>query len=319
MATSSGTSLSSSHQKTDDHFNSVLLGLGFEEWIVTLGVYVHKKREVQMAIHVDDLIATGKDRELRWLSKELQRLFEMKVDFLGPEKECSQEVAYLGRLIRWTSDGVTIEGDRKHVDNLLKLLGMKECNTVSTPMIASEGGKSEEDDNELLDAVNAKKYRGGTALILYMSQDRCDLTAAACHLARRMASPGRRDVERLKRVARYLKGAPHVELLMAWQDPASDLKLYTDSDWANCKTTRKSHSGGALFVGQHLVSHWCRIQPTIALSSGEAEVYSSCKGLSNSIGVWNTLRELNGPAWGKMTMLVDASVCKAVILRKGAG
>ena len=106
---------------------------------------------------------------------------------------------------------------------------------------------------------------------------------------------------------------------MKWQDSSSQLQLYTDSDWGNYRVTRKSHSGGALCLGQHLLAHWCRIQPSIALSSGEAEIYSSCRGLSNSLGIWNTLHELSGPEWGRLSLHVDASVCKSVVLRRGAG
>ena len=72
-------------------------------------------------------------------------------------------------------------------------------------------------------------------------------------------------------------------------------------------------------MNQHMISHWCRIQPSIAWSSGEAELFAGSRGLSNGIGIWNTLKELRGADWGKMRHHVDASACKSILLRKGSG
>ena len=54
--------------------------------------------------------------------------------------------------------------------------------------------------------------------------------------------------------------------------------LYTDSDWAGDKETRRSTSGGCLMLGQHVISHWSKSQSNIALSSGEAELNAAVKG-----------------------------------------
>ena len=97
------------------------------------------------------------------------------------------------------------------------------------------------------------------------------------------------------------------------------LRVETDSDWANDTRTRKSHSGGAILCGGHLLQHWSRIQPVIALSSGEAELYSSVCGLSRFAGLVNLLRELRGEEWATLQHEVDASVCKSILLRKGPG
>ena len=74
-----------------------------------------------------------------------------------------------------------------------------------------------------------------------------------------------------------------------------------------------------MFLNQHLISHWCRIQPSIAYARGEAELYSGNLGLSRSIGHWNTLKELRGDSWGTIRHHVDAAGCKAILMRKGCG
>ena len=107
---------------------------------------------------------------------------------------------------------------------------------------------------------------------------------------------------------------------MAAYQESTNVKLTTDSDWANEARTRKSHSGGLLQVGHHLVQHWCRRQPVIALSSGEAELYSSVCGLTRMLGLVNVVREMRGQMWGDhLVHALDASACRSMLLRHGSG
>ena len=47
---------------------------------------------------------------------------------------------------------------------------------------------------------------------------------------------------------------------------------YSDSDWAGCRTTGKSTSGGLVMVGRHLIKSWSRTEDSVTLSSAEAEL-----------------------------------------------
>ncbi len=55
---------------------------------------------------------------------------------------------------------------------------------------------------------------------------------------------------------------------------ALDINAYTDSDWAGCHKTRKSTSGTAAQALGCTVIALSRTQQTLALSSGEAELYA---------------------------------------------
>ena len=202
---------------------------------------------------------------------------------------------------------------------------METCKPVNSPMTAED---FKDDDRmkmeaqlEVLPQGAARLYRRGTALAVYMSQDRPDLSAAACELATRMQDPTEYDWERLKRLCRSVKGCPRCVLCYPWQHQEStNVKLTTDSDWVNEARTRKSHSRGMLQVGHHLVQHWCRRQTMIALSSGEAELYSSVCGLTRMLGLVNVLREMRGQMWGDpLVHALDASACKSMLLRHGSG
>ena len=50
----------------------------------------------------------------------------------------------------------------------------------------------------------------------------------------------------LKRIVRYLKGAPGAKSLIEIITPSKLVNVYTDSDWAGQATTCKSTSGGVV-------------------------------------------------------------------------
>ena len=89
------------------------------------------------------------------------------------------------------------------------------------------------------------------------------------------------------------------------------------SDWAGDKRTGKSTSGRCPMAGNHLIKSWSTNQQTVATSSGEAELNSSVKGISEIIGIINLSFEL-GFCWN-VRHSVDASACKGIMIRSGAG
>lgn len=295
-----------------EHCGETLKNLGFEESVVMPSVFVHKARGIELVIHVDDFLAAAEELQLDWLMEEISKVYENKAVILGPESHQKQSGTYLGRSIKWTDAGIEVEGNPKHAIELLTSLGMLNCRSVTTPLTQEDykGPRSKATSVNIAEGLgdsgerplppgDARLYRKCAALAVYLAQDRPDLSAASCHLSKFMAVPTANAFAKLKRVARYLRGAPRCVVSFRWQDETESLTLVTDSDWADCRMTRKSHSGGAILLGDHLISHWCRIQPTIALSSGEAELYSGVYGLTRLLNVLNVARDLRGGAPGE--------------------
>ena len=90
-----------------------------------------------------------------------------------------------------------------------------------------------------------------------------------------------------------------------------------DSDHAGCARTRKSTSGGIIRWGAHILKWWSKTQPTIALSSGEAELFALVKSTSEGLGVIAAMEE-----WGIEADLVvksDAVAAIGMVKRQGLG
>ena len=104
----------------------------------------------------------------------------------------------------------------------------------------------------------------------YLSQDRSDVQFAVKELSRGMSSPTVMDRNQLKTFGRYLLDRPRVITFFRYQDEVTIIDGWADSDYAGCRRTRKSTSGGVIMLGGHLIKSWSSTQAIIALSSGEA-------------------------------------------------
>ena len=64
--------------------------------------------------------------------------------------------------------------------------------------------------------------------------------------------------------------------------------------------------------------HWSKMQSNVALSSAEAELNATVKGLSELIGLYNLVRETQ-KVEPYLSLHTDASACKGMLLRHGSG
>ena len=99
--------------------------------------------------------------------------------------------------------------------------------------------------------------------------------------------------------------------------PSDIISAYTDSDWASCPESRRSTSGGLLRLGSHTISFWCRLQGSVSLSSGEAELTSMIRGCSEGLLLTNLLHEMNFSA--KLHVYCDSSSARGIAQRDGVG
>ena len=122
-----------------------------------------------------------------------------------------------------------------------------------------------------------------------------------------------------KRLARYLLECPR--LVWTFEQDGSDdadvIDVYSDSDWAGCKATRKSTSGGMIAVAGVAVKTWASTQKTVARSSGEAEYYALVKAAAEALGFQAVARDLG---WEMpIRIWVDSTAAKGMASRTGLG
>ena len=129
---------------------------------------------------------------------------------------------------------------------------MEDCKPVCTPMITRRK-LSKDDDSTIVDKT---LYKSMICKLIYLTQSRLDISNVVSIVGRFAAEPKQSHLMAVRRIFRYLKGTIDYGL---WYPKSENVQLhvYTDADWAGCIDDRKSTSGGAVFLGDRLVS-WIR-------------------------------------------------------------
>ena len=259
-------------------------------------------------------MTVGEPEDLEWLKGEMQKRFEIKTQWIGHNEEVEGKV--LNRVVRITEEGWEYEADQRHGELIVATLNMSEAKGVTSP---GEDPKPwrEEEEAELLGPAQAKEYRTLAARANYLALDRPDIQYAVKECCRGMAAPVVGDRRKLKRLARYLLEVPRLVSTFPFQGPQGELTGYSDSDWAGCKRTARSTSGGAVLVGAHCVKTWSSTQKNITLSSAEAELVACVKMSTELLGMVQLLAD-----WGEYCeakVYVDSNAAIGVTQRKGNG
>ena len=226
-------------------------------------LYFHPVFKLVLLCHVDDLMLAR------------PRAFSRArfVDFLRQRGLRIGSVTMLSYFV-----GIQVARDRtnrkikmhqdRYVNDMLLRFGMVDCNRVTSPMLPTN--ESFQDSDKLNDN-DAKWYRELVGSLLWLAKaTRPDIQFAVTKLTRFMRQPNRSALVAAKRVLRFLKGsADHALEYGGGHDLC--LSAQCDSSWGNDADTRRSFAGYFFAVNGGAISWRAHLQPTVALSTVEAE------------------------------------------------
>ena len=305
-------------QAWEELYASKLMGVGFVRGDGSPVAFYHPERDLAVVVHGDDFTFSGTDSHLDWIELLMKGWFEVKVRArLGPDVKDDKEIVILGRLVRWETDGITYQADPKHRRIVMEKFGL----TAESKALTVNGKADDpEEDEEELTAEEATEFRSVAARLNFAAQDCPDIQFPTKEACREMASPTPAAWGRVKRLARYLLGREAAVLMFEWLYEEPGLDTYTDSDWAGCRRTRRSTSGGVIMRGPHCIKTWSTTQGPLALSSAEAEYYSMVEGVLKAKGVQTFgkeigIRHLDSP----IVLHTDSSAAKSFACRRGLG
>ena len=303
----------------EQHYVEKLTGAGFRRGVGAPTVFYNAGTGVRVVVHGDDFTFAGVREELEKVRDMMRDWYDIKMrGIMGSGNDEVKEVEILGRSVRWTTEGIEYEGDRRHRESLLKEEGLDEgSKPVVSPVERSEGRPDGGDEVELV-GEERRRFRSMAARLNYVGQDRSDVQYATRGVCAEMARPTEGGRKKVKRVIRYMLGVEKVVWRMGeWEDGEEvGVGVYVDSDWAK-EATRKSTSGGMLTVGGVGVKHWSRTQATRALSVGEAEYYALVTGCKEGLGMQSLLRDMGWES--QVVVWSDSSTAKGIASRRGLG
>ena len=188
-------------------------------------------------------------------SSTLEQLLPPKITNLGPARQ------FLGIDIQRHADGSTSLGQPAFIQTILKCFDMEKAYPAQTPLDAHV--KLDEiainKTPRLLDSKDQKLYQAIIGSLMYAAlPTRPDISFAVAALCRYNSQPRTGHMTAARRVIRYLKGTTDLRLHFrsGGTDTLANGKLngmrisgYTDSDWANDSSDRKSRGGYIFGLG----------------------------------------------------------------------
>jgi hypothetical protein len=150
---------------------------------------------------------------------------------------------------------------------------MLECKPAPTPAQQLDLTDPALPPGDPLSPAQHELYRKIVGSTLYAANTtRIDIAHTVGMLARFVCAPTTTHLVAAKRLLRYLRGTMDYRLQFS-NTGQSDLHLtvYADSNWSGDKTDRKSTTGYIVQLNSNTISWQSKKQPTVALSSTEAE------------------------------------------------
>ncbi|KAL3687453.1 hypothetical protein R1sor_013762 [Riccia sorocarpa] len=241
---------------------------------------------VFILIYVDDLLVTANhSRRIQQLVNLLTKNFEMS--------GIGDLTNYLHVKFSQTNAGIFMS-QLAYVQSILSDLKLTECNLAITPM--SEGLKLVSEMGE--EDVDVKSYSRIVGKLLWLTNTRPDICYAVGIVSRFLQKPQVSHLNAIKRICQYLKGTVNHCIFFSREAKSllhgcvatslkeeDDLKLlgFTDADWAGDPETRRSTGGFVFRMGPSLISWSSKRQPTVSLSSAEAEYRCLAEGAKEGI------------------------------------
>ena len=277
-------------------------------------------------LHVDDILLTG-DREYvtNVLIPKFKEKYKISYDLVD---EPGGELSFLKRR-HWlySENEMVIQPHVKHTAKLFELLGIK--TTLHPKKTPAHPEINEPDVSKELSPEEGSKFRTCIGILLYLSADLIECQFVIRYLAQSMKTPTEKAYGVLRHLGLYLLGCVEQGLSLKikpaahglyhdYGDGTHVLEVFSDSDWAAHKGTRKSVSSVALFYRGCLIYSASRGQKVISLSSAEAELHAAVSATCDAILVQLCLQFLLGNPL-KMFLYIDNSAARQVLQRSGVG
>ncbi|KAJ4718340.1 Retrovirus-related Pol polyprotein from transposon TNT 1-94 [Melia azedarach] len=264
-------------------FDSYMIEIGYTRSPYDCCVYYSKATNgslIYLVLYVDDmLIAAENKSDVQKLKDLLSVEFEMK-DLGAARKILGMEI------YRDRSKKKLFLSQKGYIQKILSRFGMSTAKPIDTPSAANAlmsvafAPKSVE-EKEYMSRVLYASVVG--SLMYAMVCTRPDLAQSVSVVSRFMGEPGKEHWQAVKRIFRYLKGTFDVGLIYRG-DTQCLVTGFSDSDYAGDVDSRRSMTGYVFTLGSSVVSCKATLQPTVTLSTTEAEYMALTEAAKE--GIW---------------------------------
>jgi hypothetical protein len=282
-----------------------LVGQGFEPMATDPCLFKKMKDGVPIFImlYVDDLMLVSNDKALiEEIKTQIKKRFEVK--------DMGDAQFVIGLQLERFGDTVYL-GQANYTKELLKEADMWDCSEKTTPM---ETDWKHDAKSPRLSPVEETRFRSILMKISYLAQQtRPDLMFAVYTLAQYQSVCTQHDMIALTRIMRYLRGTWDLGLTFTkdvsgkciiMDQPDLRPEVYADASYAQ-EEGRKSRSGYVFLIAGAAVTWFSKNQPTVALSSTEAEYKALSDAVKEVLWIKMFIKELGLEGLNDVTINQD--------------
>ena len=249
-------------------------------------------------VYVDDLIFTGS-----WTSRIEAMMRAMETQFEMTDLGLLHY--FLGFEIYQTPRGIFFS-QQKYTRSILERFQMTSCRPIGTPLEPAENVSLHDPSPQ----IDLDRYRNVVGCLVWLSYSRPDICYAVSILSSFSTKPRQQHWNCAMRTLRYIRGTFDHGVFYRHSSGCT-LFGWCDSDWAGNPDTRRSTTGVVFTLGSGPISWSSKRQPTVALSSTEAEYRAACFAACEAIWLRRLLGELSFPQ-AATTLLCDNQSCIAI-------
>ena len=286
--------LKQSGRNWNNTIDAYLIENGFQKSINDPCFYYKQEENIFLLVWVDDLLISADSCAVESVKETLTNKFKMK--------DLGQVSLFLG-IEFGTEIGQVTMSQEKYIAKILDRFGMQDCKPRATPCELNP----QVTESDPLNESELKLYRQIVGALIYvMTATRPDISYTITKLSQYMSCALKHHMTMAKHVLRYLKGTINEKLVFVKSDEGVNVTGFCDADWAN-DDDRKSITGYCFRITNQgpMISWKSRKQPTVALSSCEAEYMSMTAAVQEGKYLMSLLIEVLNFNQNQFALLCD--------------
>ena len=111
-------------------------------------LYSEEARGISVSVHGDDVTVKASREDAEWVIRKFKEKYEIKTQMIGEAANLDKQLQILNKMVRWSSRGLWIEADPRHVKEVIRALGLEDASPVPTPGVAAKGETKVEDNED---------------------------------------------------------------------------------------------------------------------------------------------------------------------------
>jgi hypothetical protein len=275
-----------------------LEALGFSVSSADAGLFTLDKGgcKVYLLVYVDDiLVASAELSCVQGVKQAVGAVFRVR--------DLGQARFFLGmEIMQDREQGVVKLSQHKAVMDLVARFQMGEAKSKCTPMSMSTRLSSE--GSAPLDKSRFPYAELVGSLLYLASCTRPDIAQAVGALSRYMAHPTVHHWSVAKGVLRYLAGT--ADLGLVFKRGSGGVQAFCDANYAGDVDTRRSTTAYVFVMSGGAVSWSSKVQPTVAVSTAEAEYMAAASAVREGLWLRKLLCDLDVGARGPVLIHCDS-------------